>query len=180
MGAVLLLGTTAVLIMLLAMMARFAVRRSARGVRLAGLAAAIVVAAYATSLVVVSAATPARPLAVGEWKCFDDWCVTLSSSQRSGDQVTIMLSVRNRGQREQAPDTARAWLLHGDARDAVPVPGLDARIAGSNTTALAPVQIAAPVSAHPSLLVTEGGLPSVLVIGDENSPLHPPRSWPLY
>ena len=138
-----------------------------------------VVGLYALALVAVSLTTPGRTLAKGEWKCFDEWCVTLVSSSRTGGSLTLQLSVQNRGRREQAPDTPRAWLTGDGGRDEVSIPGLAARVPGGSTVALAPVTLVAPASGHPAFLVTEGGFPSILVIGDENSPFHAPSRWEL-
>jgi hypothetical protein len=140
---------------------------------------AIVVLVYGAALVAVSVATPAHDLADAEWKCFDEWCVTITSTNRTGDLVQIELSVENRGRREQAPDTPRAWLLHNGRRDPVDVPELASRIPGGSTRRIPPIRVMAPAQEHPQLLITEGGLPSILVIGDDNSPFHPQPAWPL-
>lgn len=136
-------------------------------------------ALYALVLVGVSVTTPAGSLAAGEWKCFDDWCVSLTSVVRTGDTVQVVLAVRNQGRREQAPDTPRVWLDHQGRREEVLVPGLGSRVAGGATRELPPIQLTTPAAEGPRLLVTEGGFPSVLVIGDENSPLHPQSAWQL-
>jgi hypothetical protein len=146
---------------------------------MAGLAVAIVVLSYAATLLSVSVATPAHDLAIGEWKCFDEWCVSISSADRLGDLVQVELSVQNRGRREQAPDTPRAWLLHNGRRDPLEVPELTSRIPGGSTRRISPIQVTVPAQEHPQLLITEGGLPSILVIGDDNSPFHPQPAWPL-
>jgi len=157
----------------------FAVRRRWRQSSITGLALVAVMAAYGASLVGVSIFTPTRELAIGEWKCFDDWCASVTSATRSGDAIEIELSVQNRGRRAQAPDTPRAWLLHGAERNELDVPELASRVPGGSTRKLPPIRIVLPAAERPQLLVTEGGLPSLLVIGDDNSPFHPQPAWPL-
>ena len=157
----------------------FAMRRQWRRSGITGLALAALIAAYGASLVGVSIFTPARELAIGEWKCFDDWCAAVTSATRSGDAIEIELSVQNRGRRPQAPDTPRAWLMHGAERDELDVPELASRVPGGSTRKLPAIRIVLPAAERPQLLVTEGGLPSLLVIGDDNSPFHPQPAWPL-
>jgi len=86
--------------------------------------------AYSVALVVVGVASPSRSLAISEWKCFDDWCATVTSVSRTEDDVVVVLAVQNRGHREQAPDTARVWLAHNGRRDEVIVPELVFRVPG--------------------------------------------------
>ena len=76
-------------------------------------------------------------------------------------------------------NTPRAWLLHGAERDELDVPELASRVPGGSTRELPPIRIVLPAAERPQLLVTEGGLPSLLVIGDDNSPFHPQPAWPL-
>ena len=79
---------------------------------------------YAVALVGVSATSPARSLTTGEWKCFDDWCASVTSAVRTGDLVQVDLAVQNRGRGEQAPHTPRLWLVHHGRRDMVVLAGL--------------------------------------------------------
>lgn len=64
-------------------------------------------------------------------------------------------------------------------RDEVLVPGLGSRLASGSTRNLPPVRLNTPAAERPLLRVTEGGSPSVLVIGDDNSPFHPQPAWQL-
>lgn len=156
-----------------------AARRRWRQSLRAALAAGLLVAVYAVSLVGVSVTAPAGSLATGEWKCFDDWCASVTSAVRTGDTVRVVLAVQNQGRREQAPDTPRAWLLHHGRRDEVAVPGLASRLPGGSSRQLPPIRLTAPEAELPRFLVTEGGFPSALVMGDDNSPCHPQPSWLL-
>lgn len=174
-----LIGTTLLLFVLVVAAVGAAARRRWHRSLTAGLAVALLVALYAVALVGVSVTTPDRGLTSGEWKCFDDWCVWLTSAVWTGDTVQVALAVHNQGHREQAPDNPRAWLLHHGQRDEVLVPGLGARLASGFTRNLPPVRLNTPAAERPLLLVTEGGFPSVLVIGDDNSPFHPQPAWQL-
>lgn len=179
MGAILLIGAVFLVVTLLLGVVVFAVQKSWSNARFAGFGAGATVIVYAVALLVVSVATPARSLTVGEWKCFDDWCASVTSVTRTRDAVLVTLSVRNQGRREQAPDAPRVWLVHAGHRDQVMVAGLASRVPGGSVHQLAPIELTAPTTESPRLLVTEGGVPSLLVIGDDNSPLYPQPSWPL-
>jgi hypothetical protein len=62
----------------------FAARRRWRQSGMTGLVLAVVIPAYGASLVGVSIFTPARELAIAEWKCFDDWCASVTSATGVG------------------------------------------------------------------------------------------------
>lgn len=152
--------------------------RRHRAVVAAGTAGALV-ALYAAALVGVGAVSPDRSLATGQWRCFDEWCASVDSVVRTGDTVEVALAVQNRGRRDQAPDSPQVWWLHDGRRDEVVVPGLASRVPGGSTAHLPPIRLTSPRAGRPALEVTEGGWPSVLVIGDDNSPFHPRPAWPL-
>jgi hypothetical protein len=178
-GAIVLVGSGFLVVGLLLAMLVLGVRRSWRSARTAAMVAALVVFVYGVALLVVSVTTPARSLAIGDWKCFDDWCASVTSTTRTGDEVLVTVSVQNRGRREQAPDTPRVWLVHNGRRDQVAVAGLTSRVPGGSVRQLPPLRLVSPASEGPQLVVTEGGFPSRLVIGDDNSPFHPQPSWSL-
>ena len=73
-GAILLVGAVFLVVALLVAVGAYAVRKSWTNARVAALVAGLLVIVYWAALVVVDVATPARSLAIGEWKCFDDWC----------------------------------------------------------------------------------------------------------
>jgi hypothetical protein len=179
MGAILMIGAVLLVVALFVAALAFVIGRSWVNARMAASVAAGTVILYGAALVVVSVASPARTLAVGEWKCFDDWCASVTSVSRTGDSVTVVLSVQNQGRREQAPDTPRVWLIRNGHREEVIVPGLNARVPGGSVRRLPTMALTAPASESPQLVVTEGGFPSRLVIGDDNSPFHPQPAWAL-
>ncbi len=177
-GASVLIGATLLVLALGVAALTFAARGRWRRSLRAAFTAGLLVTLYAVALVGVSATAPARSLATGEWKCFDDWCASVTSATRTGEIVQVDLAVRNQGRREQAPDTPQVWLVHDGRRDKVVLPALESRLPGRSSQHLR-VRVVAPATEHPLLLVTEGGFPSALVIGDENSPLHPQPAWQL-
>jgi len=83
--------------------------RASRGRRIRKLAVAefVGLAAYAATLVAFSIASETRQLALGTDKCFDDWCVTVSSSRllssvesrASIKRIAVELRVSNRARR---------------------------------------------------------------------------------
>lgn len=173
-----LIGTTLLVLALGMAVVTFAARRQWRRSLRAAFTAGLLVTLYAVALVSVSVTSPARSLTTGEWKCFDDWCASVTSAVRTGDVVQVDLAVQNQGRGEQAPDTPRVWLVRQGRRDAVVVSGLESGLPGRSSRHLR-IQLVAPETENPLLLVTEGGFPSALVIGDENSPLHPQLAWRL-
>lgn len=179
MGALLLIGTALVVISLVTAAAVLCVRRAWSRVATVAVVALAVVVAYGAVLVGVGVASPARSLSIGEWKCFDDWCAAVTSVHRSGDDVVVVVSVRNQGRRDQAPDTPRAWLVHGGHVDELHLPQLALRTPGGTTRELPEIRLVAPASEAPEFVISEGGFPSRLVIGDENSPFHHRSGWPL-
>lgn len=179
MGAIVLLGAVLLVVAVMVSALVLVVRRSWRSARVASLVAVVIVIAYAAALMGVGVTAPARSLAIGEWKCFDDWCATVTSTTRTGDVVLVSLTVQNQGRREQAPDSPRVWLVHHGVRDEVIVAGLTSRVPGGSVRALPQIRVVSPASESPQLVVTEGGFPSRLVIGDDNSPFHAQPAWPL-
>ena len=179
MGAILLIGAALVVVALLVAVVVFSIARSWTNARVAALVAGLIVILYGVAMVVVSVATPPRSLAIGEWKCFDDWCASVTSVNRTADAVLVVVSVENRGRREQAPDNPQVWLLRNGRRAAVNVPGLTSRVGGGSVRQLPAIPLTSAAAQGTQVLVTEGGFPRLLVIGDDNSLLHPQPAWPL-
>lgn len=157
-----------------------ALRRRGRSAARWGAAAAVVVVAYAVALLAVGATSRPRTLADGQWKCFDDWCVTVTAVAPTADGRDVTLQVRNAGRgRAQRPDAPHASLEPGGRP--LEVDGLDQRLEPGQTVTLhASVPLADGTGASGArLVVTEGGWPSRVVIGDENSPGHAHAGWTL-
>lgn len=154
-------------------------RRSAvRRVVFAGTAVAI----YAVVLFAVSLASKPKTLADGDWKCFDEWCVTLVSTAPASPPGTgqhLVIQVHNKGRRAQRPDAPRAFIVKIGHQIPITVPNLTGRVDGGSTVTLPVTVLLSGPAASAQLLITEGGFPSRLSIGDENSPWHAKQSWQL-
>ena len=142
-----------------------------------------VVVVYGVALAAVGLTSRARHLPYGQAKCFDDWCATLQSvvavpGQDGRRELTVVVTSRAR-RAEQRPDSPAAYLVTASGRARIPLPGLDQRLAPGQMVDLR-FALAVPASVRdPQFLITEGGFPSRLVIGDENSPWHASATWPL-
>lgn len=107
MGAIVLVGAVFLVVALLVALAVLAVRTSWTNARVTAMVAGSVVIVYAAALVIVSLATPARSLAIGEWMCFDDWCASVTSVTRTGDAVLVTCRYRT------GDAASRHRTLHG-------------------------------------------------------------------
>jgi hypothetical protein len=169
------LGIAALVVVGLIRLVQHRTREARRGL---GIAAAWA-AAYAIALVATGAASRERALRLGEAKCFDEWCAALVTARAVPSGYALELRLGNRGRSAQAPDRPHAWLVLDGRAVPVAVAGLDQRVAPGADIALA-VTLAVPREARAvGFVVTEGGGPSRLVIGDENSPLHAWSVWRL-
>ena len=142
-----------------------------------------VVAAYAVALIAVGVTSSPRRLAPGQDKCFDDWCVTLRSvatlpGRDDVRQLTVVVTSRAR-RVSQRPDGPAAYLMTDTGTMRIFLPGLDQRPQPGQQVPLHTTLTIPAAALAPQLLVTEGGFPSRLVIGDENSPGHAKATWPL-
>jgi len=182
MAAIVLLATVLVVVTAVALGLIAAVggrwRRAAQRCAVAG----AVVVTYGAVLGGVGLASRPVALALGAWKCFDDWCVTLVSASPAPadpERRDVVLRVRSRARRvSQRPDDPRAVVLTAAGGAAqVAVPGLDQRLGPGDGADLRFALRVAPGERDVRLQVTEGGFPSRLVIGDENGPWHAPAAW---
>ena len=175
-------------------------RRGAAG-RLAA-AAAIGAAVYLGVVGAVARAAPARVIAAGRLRCYDDWCFGVAGAERAAAiggaraqggfyLVHLVLHSRalGRAQRERGDRVClltpagriavsdagqRAWeALHGLA------PGLDAWLEPGATVATVRVfDVPAGIQPTGLTLVHPAG-PGKLVIGDDDSFGHRPAIWLL-
>jgi hypothetical protein len=164
-------------------------RAASRSSRLLGLFLAL----YAASLMLVSLARPRRFYAAAERRCFDDWCATAltvntapstanapcgpDAGKRDWAAVIEVSSVA-RGIRQRAPD-AHAELEDKEGRRYPPCAATGR--GKSLTDALSPgeafqvsLSFRLPPSAVPAgLVLHHGDFPGVVIIGADQSFLHP-------
>ena len=161
-------------------------------------------AVYLVALVIVSLVSPQRVLAIGEDRCFDDWCiavenVAITPELGQGEHllrangafyvVTVRLSNHARGRDQRAASAAIHLIDHQDRwHDASPggqrayeeahgpIVPLTATIPlGQSLTTVQVFDL--PLDAHDVGLAVEhpaGFSPGRLIIGDEASLLHKP------
>jgi hypothetical protein len=136
-------------------------------------------AGYVAALVGVGLASSEEHLAVGKAKCFDEWCVAVTHVRAAADGYTVSLEITNRGHHPQRPDRPHASVIIDGQASPIAVAGLDDQVRPEIATRLTlPIEVPRAAGTA-ALLVTEGGGPSALVIGDENSPFHARSIWPL-
>lgn len=138
--------------------------------------AAIVWVIYLGGVIVVSLSTPRREVAIGELRCFDDWCLTVE--RLSPASATLRVSSRAARIRQGAPDTF-VYLEDSGGKKIAPRscsgPGFENKISSEESyekicefDVSAGVQIAGLVVRHGSTG------PGVLIIGDDSALFHQP------
>jgi len=182
MASLLLLAVTLFTVIGVALTVAALVRGRRRQARARGTTVLAVVVLYGVALAAVGLTSRERHLAYGQAKCFDDWCVTVQSIVRvpgqEGRLVTVVVTSRAR-RVAQRPDSPAAYLVTDSGRARIALPGLDQRLAPGQSVDLR-LAVAVPASARdPQFLITEGGFPCRLVVGDENSPWHAAATWAL-
>lgn len=168
--------------------------RFARGVLLVGVTWLLI---YAVALFAVSWVTPQQTLAIGQEHCFDEMCFSVTQARTAnamtsqdgvshvahGTYYIVTMQLRNKARwQPQKPDSPGAYLVdqsghtYQPARDGQQVIGQEARWderLQPDERQMRDLVFDVPSNAgQPSLVITEGGWPSPLVIGDENSPFH--------
>lgn len=177
------LGSVLLELSLLVLLAVRAVRRQWNGLRRAARFAGLYAAAYATALVFVSLMTPRRYLPAGQSHCFDDWCVAALSAERSptatGPIWTVTLEVSSVAKRvrQRARDaSAQMEDTHGHRYNAcvTPRPALSNEI-GPGESFRTLLSFCLPAQAIPAgVVIHHGAFPGAVIIGDDQSFLHPP------
>lgn len=142
--------------------------------------------AYVCILVGVSLAQRPRVVAIGEPRCFDDMCFTVTGVEevpgfliKDGRRlVRVSVRVTNEGRKAQSEGLISAYLVDAQGRRweqsaGVNGVGLTARVAGGGSVMSLPVFKVAGDAMGLELVFTHGHWqPGVLVIGDSDSLLH--------
>ena len=184
--AVMLLTAAALLALAVAALVQLARRR---GRAAAGLACTAVAVAAVYTAVDAGVGLSSRPLALapGDFKCFDDWCASMTGAKEDLGADTLLVDVRlqNRARgRAMRADLAHAHLELPGGRRVVPRDGRPL------LTFLQPGQVAdvtltfqVPAGVRDvRFLVEEGGDGfglGAFEIGSEGSPFHARAGWPL-
>lgn len=157
---------------------------------------------YAVALVSVSVFTPQQSLAMGQERCFDDWCIVVAhaaqqatigagaaevSAQGRFTVVTVRVSSHAKAISQRELDTQLSLVDGAGRRYDVSAAGQRALDASGESgqplnTLLPPggsflrtVAFDTPIDASQlSLVVAHPAFPGVLIIGSEQSPFHRP------
>jgi hypothetical protein len=141
---------------------------------------------YLCVLVGVSLAQRQRVVAIGEPRCFDDMCFTVTGVEelpgfliRDGRRlVRVSVRVTNRGRKAQSEGLLLGYLVDSQGRIWEASPGvngvgLTAKVSGGDSVVCQPVYKVAADAKGLGLVLTHGRWqPGVLVIGDSDSWLH--------
>lgn len=180
----------------------FLFRRQWRRAKRVLLALASFLVLYAVVLLSVSLLSPQRVLAMGQDRCFDDWCISVErvvqqptvgaapttvTVHGAFSLVTVRVSSRARAITQRALD-AQVYLLDAKSQRYDPSPigqrafdatgqggqPLDSAIAPGGSFTRTLVFDLPKGSSHLALGVTHGLFPDILVIGSDQSFLHKP------
>ncbi len=134
---------------------------------------------YTLTLVGVGLASRNTTLPIGWRKCFDDWCFAVTEVKRSGNHLDLRVETSNTGRRAQRPDSPKLSLVFDGQAFGLACPQLNDRLEGHSQHPFT-ITIQVPDTVQKvDLIATEGGGPSALIIGDENSPFHGKSVWRL-
>lgn len=132
---------------------------------------------YAVLLLGASLLSSPKSMAIGERKCYFEWCISLAKADPTPAGYRLTFETSNEGRRAQRPDTPRLRLDIDGASSEIDAPGLRDRVEGHGSRTFR-VEVRVPTDAK-EVRVTpcEGGFPSAIVVDDDNSPLHAKSFW---
>lgn len=154
---------------------------------------------YMVALLLVSLTSSPRILEAGQEHCFDDICVSVLQVARRPDHgYVVTVQIRNAGRgRTQRPDHLAFRIVDRQERTFHPTQVYATPSATTTTDSTLlnqfwnqPLVVGQPVTHHigfdlpadaeePLLISTEGGWPTMLIIGDENSFFHAQTAFRL-
>lgn len=145
------------------------------------------VVVYGVALVIVSEISPSRELALGQDRCYDDWCIAVveagPQNGDAGDAYAVTFQLTNRAQRvAQREQGLVVYLLdqadrHYEARDVGDEPPFDVRLRpNEHLRTTRRFDVPASVGPFRLAIVHEGWAagPGLFIIGDDSSWLHQP------
>jgi hypothetical protein len=142
---------------------------------------AICFAIYMSVVFVVALATPQRVYAVGEDRCFDDWCVAVEDAGRAPSPEGILYTVTLRlsshaGRVSQREKGVRVYLADNRGRRFDPTPDpaappFDVLLEPGQAVRTKRVFLVPPDAHDVGLALSHEG-PGWFIIGDDGNPLH--------
>jgi hypothetical protein len=147
----------------------------------------VCLAVYLGILIGVSIATPQRVLALGENRCFDDWCIAVVDIEKSklstGMLYAVSLRVSSRARRvAQREQGVVVYMIDGEGRRYEPVADPSAASfnvllqPGQSVTTIRSFEVSG-ASSQLALVVGRQGFnkfPGIFIIGDDSSLFHKP------
>jgi len=142
---------------------------------------AICFAIYMTVVFVVALVTPQRVYAVGEDRCFDDWCIAVEGASHApapeGTLYTVTMRMSSHaGRVSQREKGVRVYLTddRGTRFDPAPDPSatpFDVLLEPGQTVQTKRVFLVPPDAHNVGLVLSHEG-PGWFIIGDDGNPLH--------
>jgi len=145
-------------------------------------------AVYIGIVGLVAVATPRRIIALGEERCFDDWCIAVTRANRQGSIYTVTLRLSNRARRvEQREKGVHIYLTDRQGRrfDPAPTPAaipLDVRLQPGEADETERSFNVPNDARDVGLVVAHEGsfcFPGCFIIGEDANPLRKPAVVPL-
>lgn len=142
--------------------------------------ALIFITIYLPLLVIFSLFSKENILSLNQDKCFDEWCVSVQNVEKrtvdSSDLYKITLKVSNKGRgRTQRPDHPHLYLQDSQGKNYETLSNegrpLNDQIE-AQTSFETYLNFELPKNAKGKLVITEGGGPTLVIIGDEQSLFH--------
>jgi len=145
----------------------------------------VAAAAYFGAVAAVSVATPRRIVPPGVAQCFDDWCITATAADRSGDSLRVVLQLSSRARGiSQGERDVRVYVVDDRNRryppidDARSVP-LSVTIPPEGTVTTTRLFVLSQDARNPALIVAHDAFPHCCIIGDRESLFHRATVVPL-
>jgi hypothetical protein len=157
---VLALAVSLITTVVLAVMGRWAAARSLVS------RVAMVAAACMVSVIVVSVALPRRVMAMGEARCFDDWCIAVEGFTKELGTYVVDFRLSSRARRVSQRETNLSVYLSEaegsrfEGRRVGEGPGFDVRL-GPGESVVVRMRFVVPVGARDvgAVVTHEGGFP---------------------
>lgn len=154
-------------------------QRRARDAGRLALRWSVAAAVYLTAVVLVSVATPQHRLQIGQKRCFDEWCLTVTSADWRGEQVAVDLHVASEAKRVTMRELGvNVLLVDSNGRKYWPVgsagPPLDQKVGPGESFDTRRVFRVPQDAGDVGLAVDHGLTPALVIIGDSGSLLHRP------